>query len=653
MADVGSSAVRLRSIYVSRLPSPTGDAEAQSGPPGLNVAGDVAQAAAVGDAFANQPFNGDHAADEKDAKDPLQLPESTHSLLFTEGGASLPFWFAIGIVFISFSCLWLAFQNNLTSGSGDTPFNVPANVSTSVRVAQYLSIFIALLMEEEIPTGLFLLRQIQYPDFRKKLPTKKYGKFFCASILRIFSGYFFLINVFLILIQANGVIEIFYDVLALQFVQQLDDIAFSLAKIDVLGKRLQRACTSSVFETQFEKIKVECKKSNAFLKALYFLNLGVLLAGMITVSTRQISGYYQCNSITVNFGDEVWDPAFALNTTSGEYEEWTLLFSYFSGVYVKNGTHASRPIYREMRKFDRKNYDPEEVVPAEIRYCEEVGAWIFTHEHIRKTRDEKVLQLCPTLSVLTLFPLIQYYHLQINAFKSGCNWLLRSPDTDEYDLRYVDGDWSIWTGVVGKTEVSIACNTCSDNVDCNLNGQCVDGECKCYNNAGCLAAATKSSQAQYLGMHCETRLSDSCQTVIGEQDSPVFSIKYYSSSPNGDGPLDTLFQEYSRPVYSYISSGNPKTAPDEDEVIWMMYTGSRWFGMYFNLMGMNATEQELIQATGDFHGEFYVCFLLFFCVLVQFTETSFLTNQTAFWHRAYSFFTVYVSDPTKSSTPGA
>lgn len=83
----------------------------------------------------------------------------------------------------------------------------------------------------ELPTGLFLLRQITMDDFHKKLPNKKYRKFAMQALLRIFSGYFFLMNVFLVLIQANGVIEIFYDVLALQFVQQLDDIAFSLGKM--------------------------------------------------------------------------------------------------------------------------------------------------------------------------------------------------------------------------------------------------------------------------------------------------------------------------------------------------------------------------------------------------------------------------------------
>lgn len=36
-------------------------------------------------------------------------------------------------------------------------------------------------------------------------------------------------------------LEIFYDVLALQFLQQLDDIAFNISKIEVLGKRMYLA----------------------------------------------------------------------------------------------------------------------------------------------------------------------------------------------------------------------------------------------------------------------------------------------------------------------------------------------------------------------------------------------------------------------------
>lgn len=58
-------------------------------------------------------------------------------------------------------------------------------------------------------------------------------------------------------------------------------------------------------------------------------------------------------------------------------------------------------------------------------------------------------------------------------------WLLTSPKTEEYDLLEVAGDWRIWLGKIETTKVSIACNECDNAADCNLNGQCVDGVCKC------------------------------------------------------------------------------------------------------------------------------------------------------------------------------
>ncbi len=178
-------------------------------------------------------------------------------------------------------------------------------------------------------------------------------------------------------------------------------------------------------------------------------------------------------------------------------------------MYERDGTLAhGRPVYKERRKFDRQPYDTSVIVPAEIRYCADINSWVFVHEHIRKSADD-----------------------------SGCNWLLRSAETDEFDLLNVDGSWKVWVGVIDSTEVSVSCNICSENTDCNLNGQCVDGSCKCFNDAG----------AQFLGTHCETRLSVSCKSIIGEGGNETFSVQYYSES---GGKPDTLFQEYSRPVYS-------------------------------------------------------------------------------------------------------
>jgi len=194
----------------------------------------------------------DVADDTKDeAFDSIMLPESTHTLLFTEPINSNAFEFSVSIAGLSILCLLLALTNN---GITNNRFaQIPANVGIAVKIAQYASIFIALLMEEEIPTGLYLLRRIPKQYFECKFPELKYCKFVCSCMLRIFMGYLFLVNVLLILMQASNVIEIFFDFIALQFLQQLDDIAFNLARMGVFSKSLMEATTNKYFRTEFKK----------------------------------------------------------------------------------------------------------------------------------------------------------------------------------------------------------------------------------------------------------------------------------------------------------------------------------------------------------------------------------------------------------------
>jgi hypothetical protein len=164
----------------------------------------------------------EHDDEKDDDSDPITLPESTHTLLFTEPIKSKPFLFSVIIAAMSTLCLLLALMNNLPQAGEGFKDIIPANVTPAVKAAQYCSIFIALLMEEEIPTALYLLRRIPKTYFKSKLPGLSYEKFVCSCLFRIISGYLFLVNVLLILVRATEVLEIFYDVLALQFLQQLD-----------------------------------------------------------------------------------------------------------------------------------------------------------------------------------------------------------------------------------------------------------------------------------------------------------------------------------------------------------------------------------------------------------------------------------------------
>ncbi|KAL3803524.1 hypothetical protein HJC23_014072 [Cyclotella cryptica] len=102
-------------------------------------------------------------------EDPILLPQSTHSLLFTEPIGSIPFGYAFGIVILSLVSLLLALVNNLDAGTPGNPLGVPVQVDTSVRIAQYFAIIIGLLMEEEIPSSFYLLQMIPKYSLKRKL----------------------------------------------------------------------------------------------------------------------------------------------------------------------------------------------------------------------------------------------------------------------------------------------------------------------------------------------------------------------------------------------------------------------------------------------------------------------------------------------------
>jgi len=276
--------------------------------------------------------------------DPITLPQSTHTLLFTEPVCSKSFQFSVAIATLSILCLLLALTNNgiTLDGIGQ----VPANVGMSVKIAQFASIFIALLMEEEIPTGLYLLRRIPKTYFKSKFPELCYSKFVAAAILRIFMGYLFLVNVLFLLMMSDNVIDIFFDFIALQFLQQLDDISFNLARMGVFSKSLRVATTSKYFRTEFRRqTKVKrSKRIGFFLKAIYFINLMILLAAQIYVTVKQGNGDYQCKSITVIIKDEVWEES-VVKMPGQESKAMVLVYPYFNGSYNQDGTsHDGRPV---------------------------------------------------------------------------------------------------------------------------------------------------------------------------------------------------------------------------------------------------------------------------------------------------------------------
>ncbi|KAL7487697.1 hypothetical protein ACHAW6_013274 [Cyclotella cf. meneghiniana] len=497
----------------------------------------------------------------------INLPHSTHSLLFTEPVLSFPFWFAVSTASLSFFVMLLALINNMSGSTEKNVFGVPVNVSPAVKASQYC----ALLMEEEIPTGIYLLRRIRKSSL--KAANINYMKFIGSSVVRILLGYTFLVNVFFVIAQGDRVLQIFYDMLALNFVEMLDDISFLLATMDVFGKRLKRATTKKCFRAEFPHQSIGRGKGlSVFLKTVYFLNLLVFLLLLLVVSVRQQKGYFNCNSITLTFGNDIWEDAIV--KTQNGYNKTTLLYSFFNGVYEQSGSQDGRPVYVERNKFNNAPYISK--VGAQVKYCRTLQAWVFTHENIQKSTSDK----------------------------SECPWLLKA-NSLEYDLLDVPADsWSVWVGTITNADVSVSCNSCSDSVDCNLNGECLGGKCECDKS---------DASVRIFGLRCQHKLKEECASIKGNDDQTWLV---------GTWPNRSLFTAYSRPTYGWYGNTFEKYNLTQDDSLFLIFSGSRWLGIVFN--GTRLQDAEFWKSTA--------------------------TEYHPFWS-VELMQTVFVSDPTTESTP--
>ena len=191
------------------------------------------------------------------------------------------------------------------------------------------------------------------------------------------------------------------------------------------------------------------------LKGIYFVNFLTLILGVAIINQRQNSGEYMCGSITVSFGDSIWKHALVRNNTVlgsvQSYYEKALVYSFFNGEYIRNGTFNGYPRYTEQNKMNGNRF--KETIPAEFVYCSSEERWVFTHQDISKREDD-----------------------------IECPWLFRSPKTREYNLVDVPSDgWSVFTGTVTPgNDFSILCNECEVESDCNYHGTVSsDATCNC------------------------------------------------------------------------------------------------------------------------------------------------------------------------------
>ena len=165
--------------------------------------------------------------DDDDDANKFELPESTFTMIITESIFSAGFCMAIFAQLLSLVCLFLAFKSQKGEGEGRNPLGLGPDVSREVDVTRYIAIIVAVLNESEIPTALEIIGKGIQQSGNNMISMKK---IVLSSCMRLLLGYVFLMTVFVSVVQSTDVLQMFMNLLALQFVEGIDDVVFQLAK---------------------------------------------------------------------------------------------------------------------------------------------------------------------------------------------------------------------------------------------------------------------------------------------------------------------------------------------------------------------------------------------------------------------------------------
>jgi hypothetical protein len=170
-----------------------------------------------------------------------EFPVSTFTFLISEEVFSLSFAFAIIVHVLCMTCLILALKNQISIGKEMNELGMAAEVSKEVHATRYIAILVAIINETEIPQALELIGK----GFEQKAHKKgwiSFKRIFFSSFLRLMIGYTFLCSVFVVVVQVTDVLSMFMNILALSFVESIDDIVYELAKRGFIGHAIMNAC---------------------------------------------------------------------------------------------------------------------------------------------------------------------------------------------------------------------------------------------------------------------------------------------------------------------------------------------------------------------------------------------------------------------------
>jgi len=298
----------------------------------------------------------DEGVDNKIPDDDLKifkLSEDIYSILACWDVKSKPFWISLIVVsLLQITLLILLLIDQLNWGAKENQWQMPVNAETNLRIAQFLSGLVALLFQEDLRIGISgLMRGI--PDsFRcenKHFRQMTTYQWYFGVTIRFTQGLLSLLASFILLMQAESVLDLLMNFMGLQFVSTLDDMTFNVGLSGYLGRNFKR-CAEAIVEAEFyRETKAEHITVKRFSLAWFkrkahlggvFVVMGMIVFGYSYFRVQQDLGVYAVSTVQVEFGDETMS---YLGLVNGCYKK-SATVEEFDGhlVYEKLGSDDSR-----------------------------------------------------------------------------------------------------------------------------------------------------------------------------------------------------------------------------------------------------------------------------------------------------------------------
>lgn len=352
-----------------------------------------------------------------------QMTENAFSLIFITDSNHITFWISMFFVVFQISMLCLVLVDMIEPDNIENPLGVPKHVSSVVRIAGFLSLFLSVAIYDDFTDAIDKL--VRDPvAVGNESRHKTHFKYYLAFTLQLAVGLLFLIAIFILIVRSTDVLTMFLNYAALQFISNVDDIMFAISAKGYVGRVMKKECK------KVADFQLPPPKQRFIRRIVYYSVIIVLFIMYGIVFGQQINGRFDCRLVEVQFGDG-----------------FIPYLPVFSGHYTYHAEfHDGRPIYKD------------ETGKAIFRYCHKGGSgyWVFGW-------------FSPVTGISNMDELCT-------------NFVLRTPNTHGFEMLDLPAsNWLVKKEAGAKLEYSvdylvIKCVECDES---NCNGSCQDKTCVC------------------------------------------------------------------------------------------------------------------------------------------------------------------------------